>query len=368
MTSSHTTDSMVITRALEWVVELEDQGMDPLSPYPTMDAKLQAFAQWFLESAQHQDAFIEAMAIAGVSRRFDVQRRIDLEHLKSAPVSNVVQFRGEAAAHRERERNPSPPRKRLLVAVCAPVLLLLAISLVISSLRSSPQVYSYPVRYSAGIGERRFVPLEDGSTIDLNTRSTVEVDITPHARRVTLLAGEAVFSVRHDAIRPFSVLSGGLVIRDVGTKFAVRLSSAATTVSVLEGRVAISAAEAGKGNVPPAIVDADHQVAITVSGTHFEVHVAAVTAADLARELAWRDGHLVLHGETLGQIVTEFNRYNRRQIEIADPSIARVMVGGTFTTTDFDAFVATLGVVFHLRTVPAPDNANDLELERQENQ
>jgi len=143
---------------------------------------------------------------------------------------------------------------------------------------------------------------------------------------------------------------------------------AQTGGEVLEGRVAISAAEAGKGNVPPAIVDADHQVAITVSGTHFEVHVAAVTAADLARELAWRDGHLVLHGETLGQIVTEFNRYNRRQIEIADPSIARVMVGGTFTTTDFDAFVATLGVVFHLRTVPAPDNANDLELERQENQ
>jgi len=372
MNSSRTTDSMDITRALEWLVELEHQGMDPLSPYPTMGAKLQAFAQWFLESPQNQDAFMEAIAVSGISRRFDLQRRINVEDLKAAPPSNVVPFRGETSDRRAREQQqslPATPRRRpfLVVAACASVLAVLAVPFVISAFRALPEVSSSsPVRYSAGIGERRFLPLEDGTTIELNTRSIVEVEITSHTRRVTLLAGEAVFNVRHDEARPFNVISGGLVIRDVGTTFDVRQSGEATTVSVIEGRVAISMMEAGKVAFLPTIVDAEHRAEITVPGKHVDLRIEPVAAAELARVLAWRDGHLVFRGETLAAAAADFNRYHRRQIEIVDPSIARLRVGGTFSTTDSEAFLAALHVLFDLRTVPVPGNANVLELKRQE--
>src|SRR6185437_14486108 len=103
-------------------------------------------------------------------------------------------------AREQQHSLPATPRRRrfLVAAACASVLAVLAVSFVISTLRAVAEVSSpSPIRYSAGIGERRFLPLEDGTTIELNTRSIVEVEITSRTRRVTLLAGEAVFNVRH---------------------------------------------------------------------------------------------------------------------------------------------------------------------------
>jgi transmembrane sensor len=137
---------------------------------------------------------------------------------------------------------------------------------------------------------------------------------------------------------------------------------------VLEGRVAISMAEAGKGAFLPTIVDAEHRAEIRVPGKHVDLRIEPVAAAELSRVLAWRDGHLVFRGEPLAAATADFNRYHRRQIEIVDPSIARLQVGGTFSTTDSDAFLTALGGVFDLHAVPVPGNANVLELKRQETQ
>ena len=124
--------------------------------------------------------------------------------------------------------------------------------------------------------------------------------------------------------------------------------------------------DAGKAAFLPTIVDAEHRAEITVPGKHVDLRIEPVAAAELARVLAWRDGHLVFRGETLAAAAADFNRYHRRQIEIVDPSIARLRVGGTFSTTDSEAFLAALHVLFDLRTVPVPGNANVLELKRQE--
>jgi ferric-dicitrate binding protein FerR (iron transport regulator) len=44
--------------------------------------------------------------------------------------------------------------------------------------------------------------------------------------------------------RPFEVLAGNAVIRDVGTQFNVDMHSTSTTVTVVEGQVAINSAQA----------------------------------------------------------------------------------------------------------------------------
>lgn len=40
--------------------------------------------------------------------------------------------------------------------------------------------------------------------------------------------------------------------------------------------------------------------------------------------------------------MSEFNRYNRRQLKIEDPSIAALQVGGNFLALDVDSFVAAV--------------------------
>jgi hypothetical protein len=70
--------------------------------------------------------------------------------------------------------------------------------------------------------------------------------------------------------------------------------------------------------------------------------VERLAAEDLRSRLAWTAGRIQLDGKNLTEAVAEFNRYNRRKLTIADPAIAGLRVGGTFSATEPESFVATL--------------------------
>ena len=76
----------------------------------------------------------------------------------------------------------------------------------------------------------------DGSTLTLNTGSTVSVRITGSERRVRLTRGEAFFDVAHDPAKPFVVITDHGEVRVLGTSFGVRQMPAYADVSVAEGR------------------------------------------------------------------------------------------------------------------------------------
>jgi len=57
-------------------------------------------------------------------------------------------------------------------------------------------------------------------------------------------------------------------------------------------------------------------------------------SADIERSLAWREGRIVLEGETLQEAVAEFNRYNARKLVIADPDLAAEKLVGQFRATE----------------------------------
>jgi transmembrane sensor len=239
-------------------------------------------------------------------------------------------------------------------AVCASLLVLLALPYAVEGLRAAP------VTYSAGIGQRIFLPLEDGSTVELNTRTRIEVEFTSRERDVRLLSGEAVFDVHHDPSRPFRVVSGSTTIQDVGTRFDVeRQAQGTTTVTVVEGRVQVGAS--GR----TATVEADEVATVgTEGGAALRIELASVSHPEIERRLSWQTGVLRFQGQTLAEAVIEVNRYNARQLVIADPSIARLQLGGTCRGVDLESFVALLQVLFPVRAVPAPDDPNVIELKR----
>src|ERR1700723_3878162 len=96
-----------------------------------------------------------------------------------------------------------------------------------------------PQKFATALGEQRSVLLADGSRVTLNTASTIEVDLRRGRREVRLVRGEALFEVAHDPARPFVVRAGNALLNDVGTQFNVDLRSDRTTVTVVEGRVAV---------------------------------------------------------------------------------------------------------------------------------
>ena len=70
--------------------------------------------------------------------------------------------------------------------------------------------------YATAATRQQQVALVDGSVVNLNVGTDVQVALTPSARRVTLTAGEAHFAVAHDTARPFIVTAGGVVVTSVG--------------------------------------------------------------------------------------------------------------------------------------------------------
>jgi transmembrane sensor len=196
--------------------------------------------------------------------------------------------------------------------------------------------------FATRIGDFSRIVLDDGSVIDLNTDSEVRVRLGSDKREIRLLRGEGRFQVAHDKARPFVVTAADTDVRAVGTAFSVRLrESAQIDVLVSEGTVAIATAR-----VPHAPPLSAGDAAVLLPD---RMSVSRVEPQLLERRFAWTSGKLQFRGETLDEAVAEFNRYNRRHLELAAPSLAQLRVGGTFLATDPESFAAALASAFGLK-------------------
>ena len=75
----------------------------------------------------------------------------------------------------------------------------------------------------ASVGETRFVTLEDGSHVHLDSRSAIAVRYDGSQRRIALLQGEAWFEVAPNKDRPFVVEAAGGSVTARGTAFDLAL-------------------------------------------------------------------------------------------------------------------------------------------------
>lgn len=208
--------------------------------------------------------------------------------------------------------------------------------------------------YRTGAGGLSRVFLADGSVVTMNASTVLRVHFTAARRDVTLLSGEAHFSVTHDTHRPFEVHAGDRIVVAVGTAFDVRLEPGRDVeVTVTEGRVALleSRAQQPRTGAPPLqTISAGEDALLTMR----RVTVRRLDPAAIFRRLRWERRELSFDGQTLRQAVTEFDRYTNHRIVIDDPAIASVEVGGTFRAVDAASFVAALDRAFGIASRVGP--------------
>ncbi len=222
-----------------------------------------------------------------------------------------------------------------------------------------------PTVYTTGVGERRLVVLADGSRISLDADSRVDVQLSSHDRRLSLLRGRADFAVAHDPLRPFSVAAADKLVVATGTEFSVEVLRREVRVVLYQGHVAVlnagsgprrpltlaadslgrdAAAQAG-GAADQALTPGRELVAVTGTGA------AQVTATDPTRSLAWTSGQLVFSDEPLTLAVARVNRYSEAKLSVGDARAAATPVSGVFTAGDTAAFVEGITAVFPVRIV-----------------
>lgn len=194
-------------------------------------------------------------------------------------------------------------------------------------------------RYRTLVGEIRRVPLADGSMAAINTDTTLDIRFQKAERVVTLDQGEAWFQVAKDRARPFVVAAGDVRVQAVGTAFSVRRKSGGAEVRVTEGVVEVWS-DAGAGKVRRRVSAGEQVFVSEQAGASSPVK----RPLEMERALSWREGQIVLDGDTIGAAAAEFNRYNNRKIVIVDPDLEGRTVVGWFRTNEPESFAQAVGV------------------------
>ena len=201
--------------------------------------------------------------------------------------------------------------------------------------------------YETAVGEQRTEVLPDGSIVQLNTATRVEVTYRDAERSIAIARGEAHFDVQHDTTRPFVVSAAGRRIRAVGTAFNVRLErNGRLEVTVTEGQIVVTASApdgiSDASGVPlhEARVAAGEQLQADVADAQWRVQ--RLLQETLSSRLAWQRGMLVFDGEALETALAEVGRYTDVRFEIRDDAIRAMRVGGFYKSGDIDGLVRSL--------------------------
>lgn len=253
----------------------------------------------------------------------------------------------------------------------------------ISTLYFSEPAFENNGLYVTAVGQQKTLDLDDGSQIQLNTNSQVEVEYGDQYRNIRLLQGEAHFDVAKNPDRPFRVYAGSGRVQAIGTAFTVQIAPAGVNVLVTEGRIALASLggtildetlmeDLDKDpfvhtqSKELATLDAGESVFMGIEDnvylSQLDVfeNIEIVDESELSRRQSWREGLLVFSGEPLEQVVSEISRYTTLSIEIVDPDLKGLQIGGRFRVGDLDNMFAALETNFGIEVERV--NYNQVEL------
>lgn len=315
-----------------------------------------AFAEWLMRSPTHIEAFLTISTLhGGLSAAGDADKAW-LASLIERADNNVVPLDGQYPDERPVPANKA--NRRWSWAAAATVIL--GVALLVFSTASHDGHESAPTQYVTVLGEQRAVVLDDGSVMQLNTDSRVQVRYSADAREIVLARGEALFDVRKDPDRPFRVQSGDVWVQAIGTRFNVHRRSGGTVVTVIEGQVAVepTSAPASGSNDPPAAeatptrveLAAGEQLAVA-GGQTAELPVPV----DTQRTTAWTQRRVVFDDDPLENVIAEFNRYNRTKLVITDTALLERRISGVFRVDDPVAFSEVLSSMAPVEAIDTGD-------------
>ena len=314
----------VADEARRWVVKLGE-----LTPI-----EHKRLERWLRESAANREAFAEA--------KREWQSLEFLKQLRNDPVAKGDPWVAKRRVRRTRSRRYAYP------LAAAAVMTAMAVALGWSLLTDS----SYEAEYYTAVGEQQEVSLPDGSSILLNTSTSLNIRFGNEQRNVFLDAGEAHFEVAHDVSRPFVVITDVGAVRAVGTAFTVYVHEEQAEVTVTEGIVEVSKARENLIAAAPATEPPGQPAApvkrlakgynATISDTIESV--AEIDTEVLERKLSWQYGMLEFVNAPLGDVIDEVSRYTSKTLVIEDPELESYPVTIVARTDNIEGLLSNLDI------------------------
>ena len=174
-------------------------------------------------------------------------------------------------------------------------------------------------------GERKKVQLADGSSLQLNTASAVDVDL-PN-RRVKLVEGEMSLNVPGTAPLTIHTRFGQVIVSQ--SEVCVHQDAHACRISVFSGAVQLQPLQGAA-----LALRAGQQVNLQAAG------VGEVQGFDVLQP-GWREGVLMANNQPLGDFLRELDTY-RPGVLRWEPELEALSVTGSFRLDDTDRILSLL--------------------------
>ena len=285
------TDAQLVDQAIQWMITLRFNVAD--------DASTAAFERWLHTSAEHQRVWQRVTAMND-----------DFNHLPAQVGRHALRGARQRISRRE-------GLKLLGLVAGAAGLTWLG--------RDYTPLPALMADYRTATGERRWVALNDGSRIQLNSASVIDASLNADRRLVQLRQGEIVVNTGADD-RPFWVQTRDGYLRALGTRFLVREDAYGTLLAVQQGAVAVFADSQTAS--ARQVLKPGEQVVFNRSG----IRPAVANGLD---PWAWSDGVISAHHMRLDDFLTELGRYRNGLLRCSE-AVAGLRVSGTYQLDDTD--------------------------------
>ena len=350
--------SSIEKEAATWMVMLD--GDKPLSPSQQTDLQ-----QWMAISPNHREQLERLAELWGLLNVLTLLA-VPLEKTQAS----LAQRFNRAVKAQIAAINGAVTTTRAITAAA-----LLGIGIVLfSTYFQSPAFNASNGLYQTAIGQQSTTTLSDNSSIILNTNSKVRVEYNDSIRKIILLQGEAHFDVAPNKKVPFQVYAGDGLVQAVGTAFTVYLQQdevVKVKVTVTEGKVKVLGEPSA--NIPQQVnplidlatlkagqigtlqrVVTENKQSNGSSGQQLQNKASflqtleSIDQQELDRQLAWHGGLVMFAGETLEQVVQEISRYSALDIQITDPNLRSLKIGGQFRIGETNAMFDVLESNFNI--------------------
>ena len=174
--------------------------------------------------------------------------------------------------------------------------------------------------YYTKTGQRKRVVLPDGTELNLNTDTAVDILFDDQYRRIVLHRGEITVNTAPDPAavkRSLIVSTARGQVKALGTHFWIR-DGKTTEVAVFDGATEVT--HDHKGGVH--LVEKGYQVSLNRQG------VSALSSADV-NVMGWTEGKIIAQSMPLGEFLAELERYYSGVI-VCDEAVAGLKLSGVF--------------------------------------
>ena len=294
--------SAVAEQAVSWLIEMQEGALSP--------QRQQVWEHWLQAHSEHQRAW---------------------DHIQR--INQRLRGLSSPLAHAALNAPKSSSRRQALKLL----LLLGAGSALTYGLRDQLPITPLLADFSSPVGQRRKVQLHDGSQIQLNTASAIDVKFDAQQRVIRLLEGEILLTAAQDS-RPLQVLTADGSLQPQGARLNVRQFNDRTEIAVFDGRVALTPT-AHPGS--PLWVERHQQLSFNRQAWNPPRPLDAGSGA-------WTDGMLVAAHMRLADFLGELGRYRRGQLN-CDPKVADLLISGTYPVEDSERALDLLTVSLPVR-------------------